>query len=112
MIKAFVEELRPLVEARNHLARKAETGFAIQVDDIIGEGCKDPKRIEWLLSGMLDFCFDDRILVLFKKLCRYYYAIDPEATASYVYSYREMWDKDYMPEGRCDAEAHSSNDNT
>ena len=52
---------------------------------------------------MLDFGFDDRILVLFKKLCRYYYAIDPEATASYVYSYREMWDKDYMPEGRCDA---------
>ena len=112
MIKAFVEELRPLVEARNHLARKAETGFAIQVDDITREGCKDPKRIEWLLSCMLDFGFDNRILVLFKKLCRYYYAIDPEATASYVYSYRKMWDKDYMPEGRCDAEAHSSNDNT
>lgn len=110
MIKAFVEELRPLVEARNHLARKAETGFEIQLAD--SEGCKDPKRIEWLLSCMLDFGFDDRILVLFKKLCRYYYAIDPEATASYVYSYREMWDKDYMPEGRCDAEAHSSNDNT
>lgn len=103
MIKAFVEELRPLVEARNHLARKAETGFAIQVADITRKGCKDPKRIEWLLSCMLDFGFDDRILVLFKKLCRYYYAIDPEATASYVYSYREMWDKDYMPEGRCDA---------
>ena len=46
MIKAFVEELRPLVEARNHLARKAETGFAIQVGDITREGCKDPKRIE------------------------------------------------------------------
>ena len=112
MMKALVEELRPLVEARNNLARKAETGFAMQVGDIIHEGCKDPKRIEWLLSCMLDFGFDDSILVLFKKLCRYYYAIDPEATASYVYSYREMWDKDYMPEGRCDAEAHSSNDNT
>ena len=68
MIKAFVEELRPLVEARNHLARKAETGFAIQVDDITREGCKDPKRIEWLLSCMLDFCFDDSMLVLFKKI--------------------------------------------
>lgn len=103
MTKAFVEELRPLVEARNHLARKAETGFAIQVDDITREGCKDPKRIEWLLTCMLDFCFDDRILALFKKLCRYYYAIDPEATASYVYSYRDMWDDDHTSEERCDA---------
>ena len=68
MTKALIEELRPLVEARNHLARKAETGFAIQVDDITREGCKDPKRIEWLLSCMLDFCFDDSMLVLFKKI--------------------------------------------
>ncbi len=103
MIKALVEELRPLVEARNHLARKAETGFAMQVDDIIREGCKAPNRIEWLLTCMLDFCFDDRILVLFKKLCRYYYAINPEATASYVYSYRDMWDEDHTPEEGCDA---------
>ena len=103
MTKAFVEELRPLVEARNHLARKAETGFTIQVDDIIGEGCKDSKRIEWLLTCMLDFCFDDCLLALFKKLCRYYYAIDSAATASYVYSYRDMWDDGHTPEGRCDA---------
>ena len=68
MTKALIEELRPLVEARNHLARKAETGFAIQVDDITREGCKDPKRIEWLLICMLDFCFDDSMLVLFKKI--------------------------------------------
>lgn len=103
MTKALIEELRPLVEARNHLARKAETGFAIQVDDITREGCKDPKRIEWLLSCMLDFCFDDSMLVLFKKLCRYYYTIDPDATASYVYSYRDMWDDGYTPKEGCDA---------
>ncbi len=112
MTKALIQELRPLIEAHNQLARKAEAGFAIQVDGIIQRKRKDTQQIEWLLSCMLDFCFDDSILALFKKLCRYYYAIDPEATASYVYSYREMWDKDYMPEGRCDAEAHSSNDNT
>ena len=111
MIKALVEELRPLVEARNHLARKAETGFAMQLSDIIREGCKDPKRIEWLLTCMLDFGFDDRILALFKKLCRYYYPIAPDATARYVYSYRDMWDEDYTPEAGYDAESHTSNSN-
>lgn len=32
MIKALVEELRPLVKAHNQLVRKAETGFAMQVE--------------------------------------------------------------------------------
>jgi hypothetical protein len=28
-----------------------------------------------------------------KKLCRHYFKINPEATASYVYAYRDMWDE-------------------
>ena len=79
MIKAFVEELRPLVEARNHLARKAETGFAIQVGDITREGSKAPKRIEWLLSCMLVFGCDARSTVLSYKSCRRYSAVVPVA---------------------------------
>ena len=31
-------------------------------------------------------------LALFKTLCRYYWDIDPSATAAYVHAYREMWD--------------------
>jgi len=42
---------------------------------------------------MLDFCFDAKVLDLYKKLCRYYFEIDPGATASYVNAYREMWDE-------------------
>ena len=48
-------------------------------------------RIERCLGGVLDFCFDDQMLVLYKKLCRYYFDIDPEAAVSYVYAYRDMW---------------------
>jgi hypothetical protein len=43
---------------------------------------------------MLDFCFDDEMLVLYKNLCRYYFNIDPAATASYVHFYREMWENE------------------
>ena len=31
---------------------------------------------------------------LFKRLCRYYYTLDPAATADYVHSYRGMWDSE------------------
>jgi len=43
---------------------------------------------------MLNFCFDQGMLELFRKLCRYYFAIDPEATVSYVLAYREIWDEE------------------
>jgi hypothetical protein len=33
-------------------------------------------------------------LLLYKKLCRHYYAIDPAASAAYVHAYREMWDSE------------------
>jgi hypothetical protein len=36
-----------------------------------------------MLDQLLDLCFDSDILLLFKKLCRYYYFIDP-----YVYHQR------------------------
>jgi hypothetical protein len=42
---------------------------------------------------MLDFCFDAEMLLLYKKLCHYYFAIDLEAIVSYVYAYRDLWDE-------------------
>ncbi len=35
------------------------------------------------LDGLLDFCFDPEALLLYRKLCRYYFTIDPVATAFY-----------------------------
>ena len=32
--------------------------------------------------------------MLFKKLCRYYWDIDPIATAGHINAYRDMWDSD------------------
>jgi len=46
------------------------------------------------LDRLLDFCFFEPMVQLFRRLCRYYYDIDPNATASYVYTYREMWDSE------------------
>ncbi len=50
------------------------------------------RSIGKIIEGRDDF-FDPAMLGLYKKLCRYYYDIDPVATASYVYAYRDMWDE-------------------
>ena len=55
-------------------------------------GERDTQRIGHQLDHMLGFCCDPHMLLAFKRLCRYYYGVDPLATAGYVHAYREMWD--------------------
>jgi hypothetical protein len=90
----LVQTISKLALTQQQLARQAEQLYSDEVDSILQDKCRDPQHIERLLDGMLDFCFDDEMLRLFKKLCRYYFKIDQEATVSYVHTYREMWDGD------------------
>lgn len=83
-----------IIAGRDGLTRQAEKEYAIEVESILHTQSRDAHRIERLLDVILDFCFDPAMLGLYKKLCRYYYGIDPVATASYVYAYRDMWDED------------------
>jgi len=86
------QEIIQLGKNLQTLARKAVTEYKQVMDEIIDSDCRDKRRIECVLDGMLDFCFDKNMLGLYKKLCRYYYFIDPNATAEYVLAYRDMWD--------------------
>lgn len=90
----MVQTISKLALAQQQLARQAEQLYSVEVEAILRDKCRDPQRIERLLDGILDFCFDDEMLRLFKKLCRYYFKIDQEATVSYVHTYREMWDEE------------------
>ena len=88
----LVQSIGEIAKTGEQLARQAEKQYALEVEDILRTQSRDPRQIERLLDGMLDFCFDPAMLRLYKKLCRYYFEIDPKATASYVYAYRDMWD--------------------
>ena len=89
----LVQRIGELAEDSQKLARQAVQQYAAEVEAILKVQSRDSQRIERCLDGILDFCFDDGMLSLYKKLCRYYFAIDPEATVSYVNAYREMWDQ-------------------
>lgn len=92
-IDDLAKSVGEMIKASKNLAHQAEQQYSVAVNAIFQTKGRDPRRIEHLLDGMLDFCFDPAMLALYKKLCRYYWDIDPEATASYVYAYRDMWDE-------------------
>ncbi len=85
-------EISQIVEKLQSLGKQAVAIYEQEVDQILCSTCLEKKRIEHTLDGMLDFCFDEDMLVSYKKLCRYYYGIDQRAATSYVYAYRDMWD--------------------
>ncbi len=62
------------------------------VNGIINSRSRDRKKIVHTLNGLLNFCGNPAVLQLYKKLCRYYYPLDPKATAQYVLFYLERWD--------------------
>ena len=88
----LVDSISQLAEGTEQLALQAVDLYAPVVENIISTKSTDTKLIEHTLEFMLDFCIHDKMLLLFKKLCRYYYLIDPQATAEYINLYRELWD--------------------
>jgi hypothetical protein len=79
----MTDNLHQLAGQMVALFRKAVPVANAEVDDIIQSGEHDARRIEYQLDHMLGFCCDPDMLLVFKRLCRYYYGIDPVATAGY-----------------------------
>jgi hypothetical protein len=67
------------------------------VNDIIRVGSRDGLLIEHTLDGLLDFCGNPNALELFRRLCRHYYFLNPQAAAEYVQAYRAAWDPPANP---------------
>src|ERR1035438_1824602 len=78
----------------NELQVVAVKQYASVVENIIASRCRDIRHIQHTLDHLLDFACHPDGLQLFKKLCRYYYQIDPIVTESYVNAYREFWDSE------------------
>jgi hypothetical protein len=82
----------PLIEQLQALHRQAYRQYLPEVNALIKNNIKDDNTIQALLDRLLDFCGEEQMLLLFKKLCRYYWDINPQATAEYINIYRELFE--------------------
>lgn len=91
----LTSELTPLFIQVQHLHEEAYHIYKPQVEDLIKTQTKDGNTIERHLDYLLDHCGNEKVLKLFKKLCRYYWDIDPRATTDYILIYKEHWEDDH-----------------
>lgn len=92
--KEFVDDIKVIAKELQTIYSRAETDYTSAVNDVIRSQNKDVKEIEHLLNYMLDFADNEKILALYRKLCRYYLDINPQATSEYIQSYKEIYDED------------------
>jgi len=90
----MMEEIKAFIQNRQQLAQQARKQYSPLVDCIITAANKDVNHICLTLDYMLDFCFDEQMLTLYRRLCRYLMDIDPQAALDYVNAYSEMWDEE------------------
>jgi hypothetical protein len=82
-----------LVRDIRDLQEQAAREYEPVVDRILRTGSRDIREIEQTLDGLLAFCGHERVLQMYKDLCRHYWDIDPPAAADYVNAYREFLDE-------------------
>ena len=90
----LMDDIRGIANEFQAIYSQAETYYSSAIDDVIRRQSKDEKKIEHLLNYLLDFADNEKILTSYRKLCRYYYNINPQATAEYIQSYKELYDAD------------------
>lgn len=87
-----------IVAGMREIQAHAVAAYTPEVEAIITSASRDKHRIEHVLDHLISFCGDDAALALFKRLCRYYWDIDPAATAAHVYAYRDWFVEEPEPD--------------
>ena len=85
-------DTKAIVERIQDISELSYNYYKPLVDSIIVEKASE-KEVEHLLDYMLDVCHDDRMLNLFKKVCRRYHALYPEMIASEIRVYKEWYEE-------------------
>ena len=87
------EFAKNLYEYTHKLSHIAVLEYSPAVNEIIKKKITDDNHIQRTLDGLLDFCFDEDVLYLYRTLCKYYYDVNPQATIDYIDYYKEMYDQ-------------------
>ena len=98
--QGLLQSIKGIAESLHALNRQAVREYPPVVEGILRSRSRDPEHIEHTLDGLLDFCGCESGRVLFMKLCRHYWDLDPSATAWHINAYRERWDTDENAGGK------------
>ena len=91
----LVEHLKPLVEHMKYIHDMAVVAYTPSVDDICSRNATR-NEVELMLDWLLMYAGDDRMLQLYKRVCRAYWQVYPDSIAFYIMEYRKEYDPESL----------------
>lgn len=85
------ESIFQIAEQINQLHKKAYDTYLPLVDDVCRREVSE-KELSHLFDLLLDFACDEKIVVLYKRVCRRYLYTYPNCIKFYIEAYRNMWE--------------------
>ena len=83
-------DVKELVKKFQELSDLSYDYYKPLVEEIVTKNAQE-EEVEHLLDYMLGVCHDDRMLGLFKQVCRRYYKLYPDMITSEIFFYKEMY---------------------
>ena len=84
-----------MAKALSELQDRAVEAYRPLVDDICNRKATEDE-VDNLLTWMFDFVGNDKMLLLFKKVCRTYLYTYPEVVGFYIMEYRKEYDRESL----------------
>ena len=84
------DNIYQIAEQIVQLHQKAYEVYLPLVEDVCSRSVSEDE-LSHLLDYLLDFACDEKMLGLYKKLCRRYLYVYPDCIKFYIETYREMW---------------------
>lgn len=94
-IDDLVEHLKPLIEHMKHIHDMAVVAYTPLVNDLCNRKATQ-NEVEWMLDRLLMYSGDDRMLQLYKQVCRTFWQTYPNSIAFYVMEYRIEYDPENL----------------
>ncbi len=92
MDEEFYNLAKSLAALQKEAAEQTILAYKPEVERIIYTKSKDIETIERVLDALGEVAYDDKVLILFKKLLRYYFDFNPSSVARHIQWYRAIWD--------------------
>ena len=94
-VEKLAKELEPLVRQMERIHDDAVIAYTPLVDELCNRRATE-NEVERILDWLLMYAGDERMLQLYKKVCRTYWEIYPESIAFYIMEYRKKYDPESL----------------
>lgn len=95
MAQSMDEDIKKIACMITELDGLAYSTYKPIVEDICTRKASE-SEVEHILDYMVGMCNSDRMLELFKRVCRKYIYLYPEMITSEIYTYKDMYEETEM----------------